>query len=57
MIMEIRHKGKLFARVPTSPGANLEITMPDGRLLHVGWDGAYFKQPIVPEDKIMVSVI
>ena len=56
MNIEIRYKGALFAHMPASPSAHVEMTMPDGRLLHVGPDGAYFKQPIVPGDQIMVMM-
>ena len=57
MMIEIRYKGEIFAQMPVAPDAHsgLEITMPDGRLLHVGSDGTYFKQPITTEDQITVA--
>ena len=51
--IDIMHKGKLFARIPE--GQYFQINV-EGRQLHVGPDGMYFIQPIVPADELTLEV-
>ena len=52
MNTEIWHKGQLIAVIPVEHF--FEMTLDDGRLLHVGAFGIFFKQPIVPDDQIKI---
>ena len=54
MIVKIWYKGELFATFPH--GHTMELPLPDGRRLHVGPDGVYFKQEIVPKDGVQVTM-
>ena len=50
----IWHKGQLIAVIPVEQF--FEMTLDDGRLLHVGPFGIFFKQPIIPDDQIKIVI-
>ena len=57
MIIEIWYKGELLAKIPSAFGTVIELSLDDGRLLHVGPHGMYFKQEVTPDDNIQVVVV
>lgn len=52
MRIEISHKGQVIAMIPREN--TIEIRLDDGRLLHVGPLGMYFKTEVTPDDWIKV---
>ncbi len=57
MMIEIWYKGELLAKMPSALGTMIELSLDDGRLLHIGPHGMYFKQEVTPDDNIQVVVV
>ena len=52
-MVEIRMKGEIIALLPANHA--MDIMLSTRKTLHVGFDGIYYKSPVLTADEIEVS--